>query len=402
MNVFTTAFLQQKRLKTDPLADNVITSIIESGHEQCINDVFMKLVRNHDYSPELFNSLPEEVRTPVVNYFDITAKLPDWADATLILQGEQLFGLYGPEVFMMLNVKSLPLCYTCAKGAKVLYDTGRLIESGNKIDPLVRRLMETAQMVMNVLQPGGLSGGGKGIVTMQKVRLIHASIRYFLKHKATSKVVGGWDTSVYGEPINQEDLAGTLMSFSPIIVSGLKQLGIHLTDEEVAAYNHCWNVIGHMMGIDDDLLPDSYEQAWDLTAAILKDQAAESMQGKVLTESCINFMKYIVPGDFLDGVPEYMIWFFIQDASEKVNMDLAAMIGVDDHMDRKSKVALAITRWFSHGVSDLEHSSLAQKLTSKFNKAVLQGFLKHYNDGKRIHFFIPPSLQKNWKLAESE
>ncbi|MEL7145192.1 MAG: oxygenase MpaB family protein [Bacteroidota bacterium] len=401
MNDFTTAFLQEKRLKTDHLADNVITQIIESGNEHCVNDVFMKLVRNDDYSPEFFDNLPKQVRIAVTNYFEDSAKLPTWANQDSIQQGERLFALYGPEIFMLLNVKSLPLCYTCAKGAKVLYDTGRLIERGGKIDPLVRRLMETAQMVMNVLQPDGLTGKGKGIVTMQKVRLIHASIRYFLKHEKTDSVLGVWDTATYGEPINQEDLAGTLMSFSPIILSGLLKLKIQLSDDEIAAYTHTWNVIGHMMGIDDDLLPANYEQAWKLTTAILKDQAAVSMEGKALTESCIDFMKYIIPGKHLDNVPEYMIWYFLQDASEQAGSDLATMIGVENHVDKKAKVAMAVTKWFSHGVSHLEHSSLVQKLTSKFNKAMLSGFLKHYNDGKNIQFFIPPSLQKNWQLPEA-
>ena len=400
MNDLTTGFLQGKRLMTDPLADNVITQIIESGNERHVNDVFMHLVRNDDYAPELFDGLPAAVANAVTSYFDQSSKLPEWADAALIEKGEEVFSLYGPEIFMLLNVKSLPLCYTCAKGAKVLYDTGRLVEHGGKIDPLARRLMETAQMVMNVLQPGGLTSHGKGIVTMQKVRLIHASIRYFLTHTATSKVVGGWDTSYYGEPINQEDLAGTLMSFSPIIISGLKALNIHLSDEEVTAYTHCWKVIGHMMGVNDDLLPDSYEEGWDLTVAILQDQAAESLEGKALTQSCIDFMKYIMPGEFLDSLPEYMIWYFIQDASQKTGIDLTTMIGVSDHSEKKDLLALAFTKWFSHGISHLEHSAIAKKLTGKFNKVLLQSVLRFYREGKRIQFFIPPSLQKNWQLNE--
>ena len=53
-----------------------------------------------------------------------SGQLPTWFDDEKVKQGEKLFSLYGPEIFMLLNVSSLPLCYTCAKGAQVLFDTG--------------------------------------------------------------------------------------------------------------------------------------------------------------------------------------------------------------------------------------------------------------------------------------
>ena len=31
---------------------------------------------------------------------------------------------------------------------------------------------------------------------------------------------------------------------------------------------------------------------------------------------------------------------------------------------------------------------------------MLQGIIHHYNDGKQVHFFIDPSLQKNWGLID--
>ncbi|MBK8044673.1 MAG: DUF2236 domain-containing protein [Haliscomenobacter sp.] len=82
--------------------------------------------------------------------------------------------------------------------------------------------METAQFVIDVLSPGGLSPAGKGVRSAQKVRLIHASIRHFLKQR-------GWDTEDLGEPLNQEDKAGTLMAFSALLLDGFKMMQIGLT-----------------------------------------------------------------------------------------------------------------------------------------------------------------------------
>ena len=67
--------------------------------------------------------------------------------------------------------KSLPEAYVCANGAKVLYTTGRMTEQSGNLNVFTRRLMETAQFVINVCSPGGLSDTGSGIITAQKVRL---------------------------------------------------------------------------------------------------------------------------------------------------------------------------------------------------------------------------------------
>ena len=71
MNTITSEFLEAKRLITDPLADTVVAEIISSGYEQSINEVFMKLVRNSSYSPEVFKGLPDKVYTLITNYFDV-------------------------------------------------------------------------------------------------------------------------------------------------------------------------------------------------------------------------------------------------------------------------------------------------------------------------------------------
>ena len=207
----------------------------------------MLLFRNQSFEKGMFDSLGSEISQILDEYIESTSQLPAWADSEKIKRGVKLFSLYGPEVFMLLNVSSLPMCYTCAKGAQVLFETGRLLSHGGNIDPLARRLMETAQMVINVLSEGGLAPSGSGIITLQKVRLIHASIRHFLKAGQYHNTK--WDSDKYGEPINQEDLAGTLMSFGPVIIAGLKRLNIELSDTQIEDYMHCWKVVGHLMGL---------------------------------------------------------------------------------------------------------------------------------------------------------
>jgi len=394
----TGELLQQFRHITDPLADKVITGIMASGQEKQINQVLMALVRNDSFRAGMFSSFGPEISGLLDNYIEASGKLPSWADAELISKGERLFEVFGPQVFMLLNVSSLPMCYCCGNGAQVLYDTGRLLASNGNVDPLARRLMETAQMVVNILSTGGLVPNGSGVVTIQKVRLIHASIRYFLKHGQAGTP---WDSTRLGEPINQEDLAGTLMSFGPVILAGLKRLGVKLTEEDTTAWMHCWSIAGNLLGIDETLLPDTYEQGLQLATDILIHQAQPSDAGKALTNSCIQFMNKIIPGNAFDSVPQYLMWYFLQDFSKSSGKDLATYIGLSGKQNLKDKLVIELTHFVTKLTSKEEtHDGLACKLTESFNKVLLQGMIYHFNGDKGVQFYIPPSLQANWGIID--
>ncbi len=389
--------LDKYRLITDTLADETVQKIINSGYEKQLNHVFRTLVTNDGYSNSVFVEFDPELRTILDHYFEVSAQMPIWADLSLIKKGEEVFSLYGPEIFMLLNVSSLPLCYTCAKGSQVLYDTGRLLTHNKDIDPLARRLMETAQMIVNVLSPGGLSSNGKGKVTVQKVRLIHASIRYFLKTKGFDGKP--WNIQL-GEPINQEDLTGTLMSFGPVIINGLKQLNINLSQEQSEAYMHTWKVVGYLMGIKEPLLPNTYEEGFDLATKILKHQAAESEAGKALTSSCITFLNDIMPGNIFKQLPAYFIDNFLSDFSKSTGINLSECLGIAPQEDKRNKIALVLSESVAGELSKLEHGKFVKKISEAFNKILLRSIIHHYNDGKSVRFSIPPSLQKNWGIDD--
>lgn len=388
--------LAQLRLATDPLADDTVASIITSGFEKKINQVMATLFRSSDFEKGMFAEFGPELSQLLDNYIVQSSKLPAWADAEKIKEGEKVFSLYGPEIFMLLNVSSLPLCYTCAKGAQVLFETGRLLSHNENTDPLARRLMETAQMIVNVMAEGGLAAAGAGVVTTQKIRLIHASIRYFLK---SGQYKGEqWDTAKFGEPINQEDLAGTLMSFGPVILSGLKKLEIELTNAQTDAYMHCWKVVGYLMGVEDKLLPNSYEQGHGLATKILKHQAAHSEAGVALAHSCVLFMQQLIPGNAFDDVPKFMMHYFLEDFSTSSGVDLSACIGVPKRESLKDKLILSLTKFIIGKLSKLEENKFVQKVSSNFNKRLLEGIIHYFNGGKGVQFYIPPSLQKDWDL----
>ena len=375
---WTPEVLQPYRSKTDPLADELIQHVLSSGEEMAISKLFDNLVQNDDLADVKF---PNKVQA----YFEETSKLPDWADQNLIKKGEEVFAKYGPEMSMLLLCKSLPEAYVCANGAMVMATTGRMSTHGGNLKMFTRRLMETAQFVVNVASPGGLSPTGKGIVTAQKVRLIHAAIRYYIKKH-------GWDAETLGEPINQEDMAGTLQSFSTLILEGLPLVGINLTTAEKDAYYHVWRVVGHIIGLEPELNVESAAGGLALGYAIIDHQCKESPQGKDLTKALIEFMEAVIPGNIMDDAPAVIIRYFIGD-------DYADKLAVPDHDGLMERLIPKLMKVYGHTLQEVEdHSLVMRKLISYLNHLLLQGMLNYFNGDKGVHFYIPPSLQQNWKL----
>jgi hypothetical protein len=258
MHNWDEAFLASKRLRTDELADNTIKTLFATDNPAHINSFYSSIQRNSDRLPD---DLPDYLKT----YFNQNETLPVWANPVLIKQAEKFFLAHGELISLVLCAKSLPECYACANGAMVLYETGRMSEHNGSLSAFTRRIAETAQFVINVMTTGALDPRGNGIRSAQKVRLIHASIRYYITKQ-------GWDETTLGKPINQQDMAGTLMSFAPLVIEGLETLGEKISNEDKEAYFHAWRVVGHFMGLDEDLLPNNIKDAFALGNSIFNSQ----------------------------------------------------------------------------------------------------------------------------------
>jgi len=377
MNKWNADAFSEYRTMTDPLADQTIQVIIEQEGKEAINNLFSQLRENEDLSEVKF---PE----PVQDYFNQTAVLPEWIDWDQVDLGEKVFARFGPQISLCLLCKSLPEAYACAKGAKVLHATGRMSEQNGSLEVFTRRLMETAQFVVNVGAPGGLSDEGKGIITAQKARLIHASIRYYLKKY-------NWDYS-NGEPINQQDMAGTLQSFSSLIIEGLGQMNIALSEEEKQAYYHLWHVIGHIIGLKDELNPSTYEEGLALGKAILKDQMKASSEGVELTQAVYHFMEHTLPGNMFKHVPEAIIRFLSGN-------EVADALEVRPYSTmQKIIIPRLIGSIFSTESEASDLDTFKGKLFEMINTNLLQSMLLHFNDHKQVRFYIPPSLKGMWNI----
>ena len=222
-------------------------------------------------------------------------------DVKQVKSGENVFWRYGPQIIVNLFCHSLPYCYAARKGVQVLALTSRLYTNPT------RRVIETAQMIVDVMQPGGLLENGSGVRSAQKVRLMHAGVRAQIAAHPES-----WDPS-FGVPINQEDLAATLMSFSWIAIDGLRRMGHPVSDADAEAYLHCWKVVGHLLGVEPDLLPENMTRAGFFARAFQEHQYGACPEGQLMTKALIGLQEDNIPGVLFRSVPSILTRFYMGD-----------------------------------------------------------------------------------------
>lgn len=377
------AFLQTKRGMGDPLADGVITTLLADNQKGEVDLIFQMLVRNRQFPNPAFDVLPDAVKQVVEGYFVQTRHLPDYAEPFKLMTAADVFTQHGPKMLLILLCKSLPTCYTCWRGAKVLYRTGRLRVHDGSLDAFSRRLMETAQFVVDMMTVNNFEQDGTAIMGTQKVRLMHATIRHFAQERT-------WDAATFGVPINQEDLVGTLLSFGVVILDGLKQLGITLTPEQRAAYLHLWRVVGHMMGIDDDLLTEDEDECRALMEAILAHQSGPSIEGTELTQACIEMMNSKLIIGPLKQLTPYFVRFFVGD-------HYADMLEIPA-ADADNSLIMKAVGWFDKSVRGLDDTNLLMAAMGRaFSSEMIGQILRFTNAAKNEQFYLPSALTDSWE-----
>lgn len=281
---YTEGFLGGLRHAGDPSADAVIDDLARAEQVRVVSDVLRSLTYNDQ-------PVPSELPSSIGRWLGEHGELPDWVDRDRLERGCAVVVEHGLQVCVALATASLVYCYAGYPGVKVLTFSRRL---GHDAD---RRVGETAQFVLAVMAPGSLDPCGRGIRKIQKVRLLHAAIR----HLVTGS--GRWDVSADGVPICQEDLVGTLLSLSWIVVDALHRLGVRIDDQEAEDYHYRWRVIGQMLGIEPAAIPADLTQAAELTRRIALRNHRRSDEGILMTRALFALHSGSLPTGFERAAP---------------------------------------------------------------------------------------------------
>lgn len=323
------------------------------------------LLLDHSRIGQAFKSFPQDE----CEYFDPLV-VPDWVDEKRLKRASEIWDENMLAIIGVLYAASLPSCYLIAKGIPTLYDTGKLGEHRF----IYQRIYETGLMLNAVMEPEGLKVfrdlpgkdgkrtpyvWGNGFIAARKVRLLHSAMRCMLlkpelmlppdAHRSevfSQSSIGAltqqirqkcYDANELGKPVNQEDLAYTLLTFGYAIPVGLRKWGCRLSDEDCEAFLHAWCLVGHIMGVRDDLLPEDFAEAERLYTIVKGRQARACPQGPKLTRALGGFLQDYLPPFLKRDLPMMLI-------ATQLKPDEMAMIRPDD--TRTPPMWLRIAAWF--------------------------------------------------------
>lgn len=360
--------LDALRLQTDEALDPLVAQLPASALGELLGVLFRS-----DHLPE-----------GDARWSALLGRLPALpvAEPAAIAAGQELFRLFGPESLLVLGCYSLPAAYAAANGVQVIYRARRLEDDG------VRRLTETAQMVLNVMVAGGLEPGGIGARSALKVRLMHALVR---QHVRTLREPA-W-SAAFGEPINQEDLGGTLLTFSLLVLDGLRKIGAPVSPDAERGYYALWSHVGALLGVDARLRPANAEEALALAARIGRRQFRASGEGRHLARELVKVNDSLFP---VAGYGLSLMHFFLEQTP--FGVDLAHVLSLPP----PNWTRLLVRARAAHKrvlLGWLPHVPGAERRRRALSGFFAQRLVLLQRPDARSPFEVPPELWQRWRLA---
>jgi hypothetical protein len=362
------AQLDDHRTRGDAALDAVVSQLTPGAVGEMLGMLFRS------------DSIPDDPR-----FQALCERLPPVAveDRALLEEGQQLFQLFGPEMLLVLGCYGLPAAYAASNGVQVIYRARRLKDDGQ------RRLSETAQMLINVMVPGGLEPGGIGARSARKVRLMHALVRQHVR----SLKEPPWP-ALHGMPINQEDLGGTLLTFSLVVLDGLRKIGAVVAPSAERGYFAVWCHIGAILGIDAELRPRDFGAAMALAARIGQRQFRTSAEGRHLASELIKVNDALFP---IAGYGLSLMHFFLDESAFGVNLAQLLELPPPNWTRLLVRARAAQKRVVP---SWLHRVPGAERRRRAFAGFFTQQLLLLQRPDKQSPFELPPGLLTRWQLRE--
>ncbi|WGP08476.1 oxygenase MpaB family protein [Streptomyces sp. SH5] len=369
---YTEASMNALRQGGDELADATVAALFERGEVGTFNTLMRHVSTTGTPLPD---GLPDVAR----EYLRTTSAPPDWVDWELMEKARLFFIDNNVHISTALSFASMPACY-------VVPHVARLLSATHGLKYPSKRMAETGQFTVYLMQPDAFEAGGRFIPAAQKVRLLHASIRHHLQRE------NRWDTGALGTPICQEDMIGGQMFFSLLVLDSLHRLGIHMSTEGAEAYYYAWRVVGAMLGVDQQAVPHALDDARAFLDLYMVRHMGPSEEGALLTRQLIDLYEEVVPGTLFDPVVSALIRHLIGDTCAdwlrvpRSSWDTAVkavphLLGFLETIEDRSPLAARALDRIGHLTTLLELSSLTR--------------------GRVMHYAIPEQLKDAYGVTSA-
>lgn len=239
--------LDAYRLLGDGPMDSILRLLHQEGKKLGATDDLLVLAEQARSIEESIRRTPAQAA--ICSFLSDYQKLPPWVDKDQLQRGQDVFLAYAPAASLSLFYRSLVPGFSAPKIGVVVQSTAYLAPPARP-DQSLQRILDTGELLaactglgIDALMPGEI-----GWRTAIHVRVLHAKVRYaLLQRKGKRK----WDVAANGIPINQEDMAATLLAFSANVLVGIDLVsGATLSEKEKLDYLALWRYIGWLLGIE--------------------------------------------------------------------------------------------------------------------------------------------------------
>jgi endo-cleaving rubber dioxygenase len=261
--------------ETDPL----VASLLDRGDVPRVN----QLLRGWTYNSQ---PLPAGLPTDVRDYIEYARRLPAWTDQAKLTKATEFYkkrGLY------------LGLTYGFGSGmmSTAIPNEARAVYYSKGGADMRDRITKTAKLGHDIGDLNAYKPDGDMIVTSVKTRMTHAAVRHLLPQSPHWPATNGQKPI----PISQADIMVTWHSLATFANKTLVKWRLNIPTAEMDAYLHLWQVTAHMLGVKDEYIPNTWDQARAQSAQVLDPILQATPEGIELADILLNLASLDLNGD---------------------------------------------------------------------------------------------------------
>jgi endo-cleaving rubber dioxygenase len=263
----------------DELADPLVSSLLDRGDVPLVNQILRQWRFNRDPLPE---GLPPDVR----DFLEEATQLPSWVDHDKLHLATEFYDTRGLYLGLLYGFGSgMMACVIPNEARAVYYSLG----GAN----MRARITRTAKLGYDIGHKRAYQPEGKMIVTAVKTRMKHAAVRHLLPQSPHWPEVDGQKPV----PISQADIMVTWHSLATFAMGEMNEWGLNISQDEADAFLHLWQVSAHMLGVQDEYIPVSWEEANAQREQVLDPILAPTHEGIDLADILLAMASEDLTGD---------------------------------------------------------------------------------------------------------
>ena len=293
----------------DELADPVVASVLDRGDVPMVN----QLLRGWTYNSQpLPAGLPADVR----DLIEEARQLPSWLDQSKLTKAGTFYTKRGLYLGLLYGFGSGMMSCAIPNEARAVYYS----KGGSDMRD---RIAKTGKLGHDIGDLNAYQPGGDMIVTAVKTRLVHAAVRHLLPQSPHWPAEGGAKPI----PISQADIMVTWHSLATFAMAQLRKWDLSMPRAETDGFLHLWQVTAHMLGVQDEYIPNSWDEANAQSAQVLDPVLDQTYEGLALADILLNLASFDLNGERLQEASTRQVAFRFEQLIAELSRGMTLRAG---------------------------------------------------------------------------